>query len=331
VWLAGAHWLYAVVFGVLSLSIWALFGGAVARIAALHAAQEITIPMSQALRFSAGKFFSFITAPLLMLAIIFGLGLLLGLGGLVSAIPVAGAVLRIIFALLFGLVLIVAAAITFVSIGLLAGFPLMYPAIAVEGSDSFDAISRSFSYVFGRPWRYGLYFLVSAIYGTICYVFVRLFAYGTLLATHVFVSQGFFGLGLNSREAPQLAEGAGMMDLLWGRPTFGDLSGTFHMAAIDGGANLLTAWILRAWVYVVVGFVAAFVLSFAVSAFTNIYYLLRRKVDATDLDDVYVEEVPEDFDTFETEPAEEEAPQTPPAQSEGEGEQGEKREERPQA
>ncbi|MFW6155364.1 MAG: hypothetical protein ACOC95_09120 [Planctomycetota bacterium] len=306
VWLAGAHWLYAIVFGVLSLSIWALFGGATARIAALHAAQEVTIPMGEALMFSANKFFSFVTAPLLLLAIIFGLGILLGLGGLLSAIPFAGAVLRIIFALLFGLILIVGGAITFVTIGLLAGFPLMYPAIAVEGSDSFDAISRSFSYVFGRPWRYALYFLVSAVYGTICYVFVRLFAYGTLLATHVFVSQGFFGLGLNTQEAPELAESAGLMDLLWGRPTFGNLSGTFHLAALDGWWNLATAWILRAWVFVVVGLVAAFVLSFAVSAFTNIYFLLRRKVDATDLDDVYVEDVPEDYGTFETEPAESE-------------------------
>ncbi|NLF33273.1 MAG: hypothetical protein GX591_20600, partial [Planctomycetes bacterium] len=86
---------------------------------------------------------------------------------------------------------------------------------------------------------------------------------------------------------------------------------------------LLAAWIIRAWVYVVVGFVAAFVLSFAVSAFTNIYYLLRRKVDATDLDDVYVEEAGEDYDTFEAEPAEEQpaeqAPSEPPA---GEGGQG---------
>ncbi len=303
VWLAGAHWLYAIVFGLLALSIWALFGGAVARIAALHAAQETTVPMGEALKFSANKFFSFITAPLIMLAIIFLLGLLLGFGGLLSAIPYVGAVLRIVFALLFGLVLIIGAAITFMSIGLLAGFPLMYPAIAVEGSDSFDAISRSFSYVFGRPWRYGLYLLVSAVYGTICYLFVRLFAYGTLLATHVFVARGFFGLGLSTRKAPHLAEGAGLTDLLWGRPTFGDLSGEFHMAAIDGWWNLLTAWILRLWVYVVVGLVAAFVLSFAVSAFTNIYYLLRRKVDATDLDDVYVEEIPEDYDSFETEPA----------------------------
>ena len=37
--------------------------------------------------------------------------------------------------------------------GTVGGFGLMYPTVAVEGSDSFDAISRSFSYVFARPWR----------------------------------------------------------------------------------------------------------------------------------------------------------------------------------
>ena len=40
---------------------------------------------------------------------------------------------------------------TLILLGLTGGFNLMYPTIAVEGSDSFDAISRSFSYVYARP------------------------------------------------------------------------------------------------------------------------------------------------------------------------------------
>jgi len=43
-------------------------------------------------------------------------------------------------------------------------------------------------------------------------------------------------------------------------------------------------------VYLVVGVVAAFLISFFLSTATNIYYLMRKKIDATDLDDVYVEE-----------------------------------------
>ena len=63
---------------------------------------------------------------------------------------------------------------TLVLLGTVGGFNLMYPTIAVEGSDSFDAISRTFSYVYARPWRMLFYTLVAIVYGALCYLFVRL-------------------------------------------------------------------------------------------------------------------------------------------------------------
>ncbi len=41
--------------------------------------------------------------------------------------------------------------------------------------------------------------------------------------------------------------------------------------------------------------IGAFVISFYFSANTIIYYLLRREVDATEMDDVYLEQSDEDF------------------------------------
>jgi len=59
---------------------------------------------------------------------------------------------------------------------------------------------------------------------------------------------------------------------------------------------------------VIVGMVGAFLISYFVSASTEIYYLLRRHVDATDLDDVFVEEAEEeDLLPLETEAAPAEA------------------------
>jgi len=329
-WLFSTHWFYAIFFGVLSMAIWAVFGGAIARIAALHAAREEAISISQALRFSISKFVSFFTAPVILVVIILVLGILLGIGGLIMTLYVGD----LIMSILFVIALVLGAAITFVSIGLIAGGPLMYPTIAVEGSDSFDAISRSFSYVFSRPWRYGLYTVVAAVYGTACYLFVRVFAYGTLLATHTFVARGLFGLGANSNPAPELAEGAGKLDLLWGKPTFDNLAGTWNGAAMGTWYDSIPAGIIRIWVYVVVGLVAAFVVSFTISAFTNIYYLLRRKVDATDLDDVYIEEFEEPAEEAEAalgepvEPAPEQpAAEEPEAEAEEGGDQEESTEE----
>ena len=288
IWLACTHPLFAIFFLLLGLAVWAVFGGAIARIAALHAAREEKISISQSLKFSVGKFFSFFTAPLIPLAIIIFLGILLGLGGLLGALPVGD----IIMGLIFVVPLIVGALIAFLTIGLVAGLPLMYPTIAVEGSDSFDAISRSFSYIFARPWRYALYSIVTVLYGAVCYLFVRFFAWLLLAATHLFVARGLFGLGAGLRGRPALAEGADKMDLMWTRPTFDQLAGPLNFPAMSWN-EMVSSLLINFWVYVVVGLVIAFLLSFCVSSQTVIYYLLRRKVDATDLDDVYVEELEE--------------------------------------
>lgn len=280
-WLFSEHVIYAVLFLVLGLASWALFGGAVHRIAALHAAREEKISVSQALRFSLGKFFSFFTAPLLPLVIILAAGIVLFLGGLLGNLWGFGAIL---VGLLFFVAVLLGLAVAFLVIGLAAGCGLMYPTIAVEGSDSFDAISRSVSYVFARPWRSILYGGVALFHGAVCYLFVRLFAFIALASAHMFVNWGIFTGGR------KLADGATRLDVLWTAPTFESLH-QWNWAAMSF-AEQVGAVLVAFWVYLVIGAVAAFLLSYLASSTTVIYYLLRRKVDATDLDDVYVEEGP---------------------------------------
>jgi ribosomal protein L12E/L44/L45/RPP1/RPP2 len=71
--------------------------------------------------------------------------------------------------------------------------------------------------------------------------------------------------------------------------------------------NVVGAFIIAIWIFLIAAMVLAFVVSYGVSTSTVIYYLLRRKVDATDLDDVYVEEEEEEL-TPTPAPAEGEAP-----------------------
>ncbi len=304
-WLACTHWLYAVIFLVFSLAVWALFGGAICRIAALHAAREEKISIAQALRFSAGKFLSFFMAPLIPLGVIVIIGLMMLAGGLIANIPAVGPA---IVGLLFFLAILGGLAIAFLLFGLIGGGSLMYPTIAVEGSDSFDAISRSYSYIFNRPWRAGLYGLVAVIYGSLCYLFVRLFAFVTLKAAHVAVKAGVWTGG------QRLAGAADKIDVMWKAPTFGDLHGGMSTAAM-GWSEIPGAWLICLWVYIVIGLVAAFLVAYFCSASTMIYYLLRRQVDATDLDDVYVAEAPEEQIEATS------APEAEEAQDEAEGDE----------
>ena len=281
-WLVNEHFVFALILGTASLAIWALFGGAIYRIAALHAAREEKISVRQALRFAIGKWGSFFTAPLIPLAFVLGLGLLIMITGVIGSLGDIGAIVMgmvMFLAILLGLVL------AFIAIGLVGGFALMYPTIAVEGSDSFDAISRSFAYVFARPWRAALYSVVALVYGAICYLFVRLFAYIALSATHMFVRWGAWSGGESMGHTDKVP-------VLWTPPTFENLHGPLNTAAMNGWeyVGAVFIWIVTA---LVAAMVAAFLLSYISSSSTMIYYLLRRKVDATDIDDVYVQDTEE--------------------------------------
>jgi len=293
-WLCSQHWLYALFLLAGALCTWALFGGAIHRIAALHFAREEKISMGQALRFAAGKFLSFFTAPLIPLAIVVFIGLFLALGGLIFGSWGGG----ILAGLLFPLALFGGLLMAFLLIGLGAGGGLMYPTIAVESSDSFDAISRSYSYVFGRPWRTAFYALAALIYGVICYLFVRFFAFLLLSVTRCFVQWGVWGGG------ESISPSADKLDVLWPAPTYARLLPAFHWQAMSP-AEMVGGALMWLWVFVVAGLVIAFLLSYFANATTVIYFLLRRKVDATDLDDVYVEEEFEEEAAAPVSPAEE--------------------------
>jgi hypothetical protein len=284
-WLWSTHWVFAILYTAWFLLIWSVFGGAIARIAAVHVARDEKISVRHALAFSVGKVLSFIFAPVIPVVIVLGIGLIIAIAStILFHIPWIGPILAGLF---FFLALIGGFVITLLILGTIGGFNLMYPTVAVEGSDSFDAISRSFSYVFARPWRMLWYTMVAVVYGAICYLFVRFFVWLMLAATWFFMSW-FLGA---THPAPNDKSPADVWPRIWEQPTdpLTELRYSPNYDALKG-TEAAAAGLIVWWVYLVIGLVGAFVISFYFSANTIIYYLMRREVDATDLDDVYVEE-----------------------------------------
>ena len=272
------HYLYCIIFFVITLAVVSVAGGAICRIAALQFARGEKPGLTEALRFSAKRFTSFFTAPLAPLAIIIFIGLFIFLLGLMGNIPRVGELIMGIFMLL---ALIAGALIAVVLIGAVAGFNLMFPAVAYDDSDCFDAISRSFSYVYAKPWRMGFYTAIAVVHGAICYMFVRFFAFLLLWATYWFLQLGV--LGDNSK-----------LTAIWQKPGFGNLRG---LLVLPGGTESVAAFLVYLCLLAVVGLIASFIISFYFSANTIIYSLMRNRADNTALEDIYTH-----FEDVETEP-----------------------------
>lgn len=281
-WIVVQHPGFAVLFGLPALVIWAIFGGAICRITAMSVAREEHLSAGAALAFARRKAVAFVTAPLFPVLLVIGIGIPLIVGGLVMAIPGLGEILG---GLGMGLALLGGFLMSAVVIGGLAGGSLMWPTIAVEGSDSFDAMSRSYSYVFTRPWRAVLYAVTLTVYGAVCYLFARFFVVVLLKVTRAFVATGMAWVA-----RPGTGDvGASKIDTLWPPSSFDQIlvsANPIGMQNWEGGG----AFLIGLWVLIIAGLLYAFVASFYLSGATMVYFLLRRKVDATDLEDIYLEE-----------------------------------------
>jgi hypothetical protein len=284
IWLIWNHTIFFIIFAALFLLAWALFGGAICRIAAVHFARDEKISVRQAMNFAVGKLLSFGSAPVIPLAIVLVIGLIVSLVSLAGNIPFLGPVAIGAF---FILPLLAGFVMTLVLLGTAGGFNLMYPTIAVEGSDSFDAISRSFSYVYARPWRMLFYTVVALVYGAATYLFVHTFIWLTLVLTHHFVGMGMFTTANNSKD---------LLSTMWPNPLdTGRLSYSADYSALAVGPKI-GAFFMNCWVMFLVSFLGAFAISLYFSANTIVYYLMRNEVDSTELDDVYLEQSEEDLE-----------------------------------
>jgi hypothetical protein len=284
-WALRYHFLYCIIFFIIKLAVISIAGGSLCRITALQFARGEKPGLTEALGFSTKKFLSFFTAPLVPAGIIIFIGLLIFLLGLTGNIPRAGELLIGIFMLL---ALIAGALIAIVLIGAVAGFNLMFPAVAYDGSDCFDAISRSFSYVYSKPWRMGFYTAIAAVYGAICYTFVRFFAFLLLLVTRWFLQLGIW-VENSSNEVNKLAA-------IWPEPSFTNLFGS-PASTMANWSQSTAAFLVYLVLLVVIGLLVAFVISFYFSANTIIYSLMRNRVDNTALEDIFSH-----FDDIKTEP-----------------------------
>lgn len=304
-WMSGFAWLitqrswFAIVFGLVNLAILALFGGAACRAIAIQTTQRHRLEFGEAFAFAKEKFFGFFNAPLYLFGLFLAIGLCVLVGSaLLGLIPIVNG-------LTFALAILAGIAMAMCFVVLVFGFPLMWPTIAVEGSDAFDAIQRAAGYLFAKPWHVLVLSLVGVIYGCIGFLVVRFLALLTLKSTHMFAAVGMSWFGGVSASYD---EAKGALDGIWMMPSWADLPiipavggvpfyGVFIHDAQLSTMETITQALIATWVFGLVSIMGALLLAYWFAASTEMYLLLRNAVDGVPFGEAFYEDDLDD--TFE--------------------------------
>lgn len=304
--LTATGFIYFVLCGVWELLVWGLFGGAIARVAALKFTRDEAPDLPAAAKHAVSKLGSYSMAPLLALsgAAVFGLQL-----------AILGAIMRVDFlALIAGLIwpftLLLGLLMAILLIGALAGWPLMWATVAVEGTDAFDALSRSYAYTYQRPLRLLWYVLVAAVLAAVSMFIVKLFATSAISLGNWAVSWGLDDVAYREIVAPLPAPVN--PDSATGTLTIADSSAGTHSiagetpATVEGpllaastsetelsGNRWLAAQAIRFWKSFLGALAAGYQAGFLFVAAVGVYLLLRKDIDGAEMDEVYVEDEPE--------------------------------------
>ena len=260
---------YLIVGGVWTCAVWSIFGGAIMRTAAVRLGRDERVGIRQALEFSIKRFPSFFAAPMLPVV---GIALM--------AIPLIamGWLMKLNFGVLVAGILWLGVLGTgflmaILAIGVVFGWPLMWATISTEGTDAFDALSRSYAYTFQRPLHYLFYGFVAAVLGTLGWLLAWGFSEAVVQLSYWGVSWGTGG--------DRLVE---VRNLIGG-------------PAPDGTSGVLWSGsqMIRFFIGLVRSVASGYGYSFFFCALSSVYLLLRLNADGEEMDDVYLETDDEAF------------------------------------
>jgi len=292
-WLWTSHRTFLLIYGSIAIGLWAMLGGAITRSTAMLLIQGQSPGLIKSIRFGCVHWRRFILSPILPLL----------LAAAVCVIPVTyGAiffnvpVLNMIGGLALIVPLLCGAMITILLILYAAGAHLLYPAIAIEGADSFDAISRAFGYVLTRPWRWLAYNVLMMMYAAVTYFLISIVICLTLWIT-------LHTVGLGVRDTAKAGLEPFVATSLVCQSVPGDMGTSCMPTAFWDKAS---AGGVAFWINVTSMFLIAYAISFYFSANNLIYLLLRRWADGAEFDDVYID--PDEPDVLKSNPSPESSP-----------------------
>ena len=265
--------------------IWSVFAGSITRLTALELSRKEKAGLKDSISFVMRKFWSYFWSPLTpILGVLFFIACNVA-GGLLGKIEYAG---EIAVAVGFPLAILSGFLIIFLGIIGVIGFILMFPAISSEGSDAFDAISRAYSYVLSRPLHFLSLFITIIVCGTIL-SFIA--GYGACLI----MQTSYFTVGLGM---------GGKLNEI--RAFIAGLSGSGNtITSLNPMSMRIAALLFMLYIVLIKIIVGSIIVAFTGSASTIAYLIMRKYVDGTEMDDIFIEPDEEEEDVAAEETASE--------------------------
>ncbi|MEX0613948.1 MAG: hypothetical protein WD738_08020 [Pirellulales bacterium] len=275
------------------LLVWGVAAGAITRIAALKFTRDEAPGPLAALKQAARKLPSYSLPPLVALAGAAVFAVQLALVGVLMRLDL----LAFVFAILWPFVLLLGLLMAVLLLGAVVGWPLMWSTVSVEGTDAFDALSRSYAYTYHRPLRLLCYVLFAAVLAVVSMFVVKLFA-----ASAIALGDWSVDWGLDRATMREVVWSDAMRLEIAGAPSVSEFPPPEAPDEIIGPDELddepgaLRSWARRAvyfWKSLVAALAAGYQAGFLWVSAVGVYLLLRRDIDGVQLNEVYVDQADE--------------------------------------
>ena len=295
---SAAAFFYLLLCAIWELLVWGLIGGAITRIAALKFTRDEAPGLVASLKHAAAKLPSYSLPPLIALAGAAVFAVQLALLGLLMQIDV----FALLAALTWPFVLMLGLLMAILLLGALIGWPLMWATISVEGTDAFDALSRSYAYTYQRPWRLLWYVLFVGLLAVVSMFVVKVFAISAIALGDWSVDWGLDEPTMQTVVKP-IATPADIDTEA--PPAIPDVDMDIPPAPLPGDEDVdatqvesrppgrLLTWARNAiyfWKSLMAALAAGYQAGFLWVSAVGVYLLLRRDIDGVQTSEVYIDQ-----------------------------------------
>lgn len=296
------EYLYLLFGSLWTMVVWSFIGCAITRVCLLRLTCDESLGVDDAFDYAVFKFrdcMGAIAMPFAGIAIICVPMTIVGM--------LMGFDLGVFLASIFWFVVLAASAvIVFLLLGLMFGWPLIVSSISAEGQNAFDAVTRAFAYVFQRPLNYALYALVAILFGGFCWMIVANVTNSVISLSYWSTSWGanrtsqdrievIKGDFVSTSSVYATGEQAAALVNVEGDPEGGEAVAESPLPELKLDAELQDSGVLNRgrkiigfWNGIARTLAAAFIHGLFWCMAGAIYLLLRRDVDETEMDEIYL-------------------------------------------